>query len=115
MAKGVYKNKVRDGTEYAAIDYGTGPIEIPKYKYEQRAYKPPYDQLITRAAYEAQQAAAAPPEAEAPKVEAPKVEAPKAEAPKVDAAKVAPPKVAPPRVEPPKVQPYRAGYLPPRR
>ena len=56
---GVYRNKVRDGTLYAGIDFGNGPIEIPRSKYEVRGYKPVFDELPTKAEYEAKKAAKA--------------------------------------------------------
>ena len=59
MVNGVYKNKVRDGTEYAAVDYGDGPKEISKSKYLQRSFKPPFDELPTKEEYEAKKKAAA--------------------------------------------------------
>ena len=53
MAIGLYRNKVRDGSEYAGVDYGGEPKEIPKERYIMRAIQPPYEQLPTKAEYEA--------------------------------------------------------------
>ena len=51
MANGVYRNKVRDGTLYAGVDYGDGPKEIAKAKYEMRGFKPSFDELPTKEEY----------------------------------------------------------------
>jgi hypothetical protein len=54
MAKGIYKTKTeKSGAEYAAIDYGGNGVtmDIPRDLYEDRGYKPRFDDLPTKEQY----------------------------------------------------------------
>ena len=54
MATGVYRTKDSTGAEYALADYGASALgELPRSLYEERGYKPPFDQLPTKEEYEA--------------------------------------------------------------
>jgi hypothetical protein len=54
-AKGLYRTKMPEsGAEYAFVDYGVASSigEIPRSRYEEQGYQPPFDRLPTKEAYE---------------------------------------------------------------
>ena len=56
MAKGVYRTRTPEsGAEYAYVDYGAPSDlgEIPRSRYEEQSYDPPFDTLPTKEDYEA--------------------------------------------------------------
>ena len=60
MAKGVYRTKTPEsGAEYAWMDYGTPSNlgEIPRARYEEQSYEPPFEELPTKEQYDAKRAA----------------------------------------------------------
>ncbi len=52
MAKGLY----RDSDGWVMVDYGTNRAPIPRDRYDEQGYAPPYDALPTQEQYEASQA-----------------------------------------------------------
>jgi hypothetical protein len=58
-AKGLYRAITSEGgAEYAFVDYGSASSlgEIPRWRYEQANYEPPFDELPTKDEYEARNA-----------------------------------------------------------
>lgn len=52
--KGIYRT-AEGGAEHAFIDYGSASSvgEIPRWRYEEAYYEPPFDELPTKEEYEA--------------------------------------------------------------
>jgi hypothetical protein len=51
MARGMY----RDDTGWVQVDYGQHNAPIPKDKYEENGYQPPYDKLPSKQEYDTRQ------------------------------------------------------------
>lgn len=58
-AKGLYRTSTAEsGAEYVFVDYGTPSSlgEIPRQRYEEQGYEPPFNDLPTKEEYETKEA-----------------------------------------------------------